>query len=61
MQYVRGGGVRLVVHFLFFETDWHQVGYEYLMLNSTVSIVALRETTEQRTLLADLFLCACHQ
>lgn len=51
------GGGGLVVHVLFFETDWHQVAYVYLMQNSTVSIVALRETTEQRKDSWDLFSC----
>lgn len=57
MQY-RGEGPRLVMHWvLVFETLWHQA-CECLMLNSTVSIVALGETTEVRKHLAGLLLCA---
>lgn len=61
MQY-GGEGSRPVVHgVLVFETLWHQVAYECLMQNSTVSIVAQRETTEQRKHLAGLFLCATYK
>lgn len=56
-----GKGLRLVHRVFVVETLWHQVAFECLMLNSTLSIVAQRETTEQRNHLAAVFWCATYK